>query len=521
MKKRTAAVLAACMLCTSGAFAASAPSAWAQKDVQSAISAQLVPEALQSDWQRPITRAEFCALSEKLMTAQGYTFPKLTGENPFTDTDEESVRRLAAAGVVTGRGDKLFVPGDPISREEAATMLYRLTNTPALPTSYADQRTAYAFADDTEISVWAKEPVSFCYQNKVMTGTGENKFDPLGTYTVEQAAITMLRLQAYAAAQAPTPLTMTAEGIPMLYSNNPENLDPRKFERYGVYTGKTSMPNGTPIDAEYYHWSYLGAEQPLIVGVAVTNNSEKTAQVTIDKRGVGMGTDSITVSEKCYTDFFASEGEEPVSIRPGETKLVLKDTVQGGTMINARAQLTASADGLTMKLVALKQEVSSEFLASLPRAVDDVNGRTAGRFNYSERRAKVDASSVRNFMLCGNRPAHWKINPGEYAQTRELTDPLAIRDTGNANFNFFLNGNFATIYHLDFENAEGKTLTIRPDDHQVKATGGRYMIRTDADGWQTIEASVEKPYEIDLSDGMSMDFLLLGGNFGNIGFRII
>ncbi|MGE4549248.1 MAG: S-layer homology domain-containing protein [Intestinibacillus sp.] len=517
MKKICAAMLAACLL--SGSALAAEPSTWAKNDVETAVSAALVPDSLQGAWQRPITRAEFCALAQQLAKAQGNSYA-LPGTNPFTDTEDENVLRLSGAGIVSGKSEGIFAPNDPITRQEAATMLYRMTNTPVFPASYADQRQTYDFADLTDVGSWATAGVAFCYRTGVMGGVGQNRFDPSGLYTVEQAVITALRMQKYAAAQQPTALTMTASGVPMLYSNNPEILDPRKFETYGIYTAKTAMPNGTPIDAEYYHWSYMGSYQPMILGVAVTNSGSKAATVTVEKRGVGLGTSPTKVSEQCYLDFYASEPqEEPVSIKAGETRLVVKDTLAGGTMINARYQLTGHADGLTMKLVALKQEVASQYLASLPRGIDDGAGRTAGLFNYSERTVPVDASALTNFTLCGNTAKLWKLNAGEFPQDR-YTDSLAVKDTGTAPYSYFLNGNFATTYNLKFANAAGKTLSIRPNDWAVAKGAALYLLWTEDKGWFTAEASVAQPYTLELTGDDEIRFLLLGGNYGNVGFRL-
>lgn len=518
MKKRIcAATLAACML--SGAALAAEPSAWAKEDITRAIEAQVVPESLVGAWQRPITRAEFCALAQQLAKTQnnGYPLPK---ENPYTDTEDENVLRLSAAGIVSGKGEGIFAPNDPLTREEAATMLYRMTKTSVFPTPYADQREAYAFADAAAISAWASEGVAFCYQNGVMSGVGENRFAPGDVYTVEQAVLTALRMQQYARAQEPTPVTMEPAGIPMLYSNNPEILDPRKFEKYGIYTAKTSMPNGEPIDAEYYHWSYMGSYQPMILGVAVTNNGKRRASVTIDRHGVGTGTDSTRVSETCYKSFFASEPrEEAVEVEAGETKLVVKDILEGGTMINTRVQLTGHGENLSMKMVALKQEVGSEFLEALPRGIDDGAGRTAGLFNYSERNVPINADEVQNFTLCGNTAKLWKLNPNEYPKMRNA-DPLAVKDTGTAPFTYFLNGNFATTYNIKFANAEGKTLYIRPNDPTVADKTALYLLWTEEKGWFSAEASVQAPYALRLSGDEEVRFLLLGGNFGNVGFRL-
>ena len=62
MKRWIAAVLTACMLAVP-AGAADQPSDWALEAVQTAREAGLVPEKLDSAYDRAATRAEFCALA--------------------------------------------------------------------------------------------------------------------------------------------------------------------------------------------------------------------------------------------------------------------------------------------------------------------------------------------------------------------------------------------------------------------------------------------------------------------------
>ena len=49
------------------------------------------------------------------------------------------------------------------------------------------------FSDDAGISDWARESVYKCFRYGIMMGT-DNGFEPQGTYTVEQAIATMIRL---------------------------------------------------------------------------------------------------------------------------------------------------------------------------------------------------------------------------------------------------------------------------------------------------------------------------------------
>lgn len=528
-----AAALAVCLLtapcaavetsavAATGATAAattSKPSSWALADLQTAIKAGLVPSELQGQWQRPITREEFADLMTALMHSRGYGYSAVTSVNPFSDTFSENARRLYTLGVMSGTSLHTFSPDAFVTREEGALFAYRLACTRVLPNPYPEQIATYTYQDNDHISPETLTAVSFCSRCKILGGAGNNAFSPQTTMTVEQAALMMLRLQQYAAAMVPSSLTMTAGGVPMLYSDNPEELIPRKFETYGIYTAETDLTDGQIIDAEYYHLSYMGSYQPMILGIAATNSSKTAATIDIVKRGVGIGTDGDSISEECYRRFFSSSLQDSVTIKAGETKLILQDTLPGGSVLNARIRLQAHGTGLNIRLVALKQLVSGDTLAKLPRGLDDGNGRTAGLFRYSERTTTIDASKVTNFTLCGNTASLWTLNPGEYPQS--VSDPLAVFYHGQAHMEHFINGNYATIYHLRFTNTTGKSLYIRPDDPSSRNIPGRYLLYTTAQGWHCITATAASPVKLSLPAYASMDFLLLGGNYGNVGFHI-
>lgn len=51
-----------------------------------------------------------------------------------------------------------------------------------------------SYADENTISEWAKEGVYFCSEQGIMNGTGKNNFDPKKTYSREMGIITILRL---------------------------------------------------------------------------------------------------------------------------------------------------------------------------------------------------------------------------------------------------------------------------------------------------------------------------------------
>ena len=201
-------LLAASLLPVIPAHAAEEPpSAWAAEMVETAVEAGLVPETLQSDYDHPITRAEFCALAASVYRA--WNKAGQTGREPatpfvnFPDCADPDVVLCASLEIVVGTADGSFEPDKPISRQDAASMLRRLASVrkdyddaPAMP---------HVFDDGADLRSWARRSVYWVYQNGIMQGTGDNTFTPGGSYTREQSIVTMLRLYDETYAVLPQP----------------------------------------------------------------------------------------------------------------------------------------------------------------------------------------------------------------------------------------------------------------------------------------------------------------------------
>ncbi len=177
------------------------PSSWAADDIETCKSLDLIPTWLQSGYRSNITREEFCDTLIQLFPAcVGKTADQLRSEKgvvgsafekyTFTDTEKYSIRLCASLGVVKGVGGGKFEPNKTITREEAATMMKRAAEVMGgLP-----EGTPKDFSGDgAQIASWAKESVDYVTARGIMSGTGKSTFDPKGTYTREQAYITMYK----------------------------------------------------------------------------------------------------------------------------------------------------------------------------------------------------------------------------------------------------------------------------------------------------------------------------------------
>lgn len=204
------------VLTTTTSCAADVPSDWAASAVSEALNLKIIPEGLDQNYQRPITRAEFAQTALYFCAAQ-YNLDPLTfvweyrtshaspGEtelpidwDAFQDvsmTQSENIWPIYAAafGLVEGRGNGIFDPEGAISRQEAAVMLLNTYRLYAGEHLQLDQA-SISFADTSSIAAWAVDAVEVMTSMGVMTGTGNNCFAPTETYTREQCYTTFMAL---------------------------------------------------------------------------------------------------------------------------------------------------------------------------------------------------------------------------------------------------------------------------------------------------------------------------------------
>ena len=171
-------------------------SAWAVSEIEKAAEMGLIPEALAGqDLTKSISRTEFAAVAVKV-------FENLSGSkavpivnNPFTDTKDVEVLKAYGIGAVDGTSATTFTPNALLNREQCATMLTRVFKKITLAgwtlASDSQFKLDYAqpakFADDGNISDWAKDSVYFMVANGIIKGVGENKFAPKNTTSAEEA----------------------------------------------------------------------------------------------------------------------------------------------------------------------------------------------------------------------------------------------------------------------------------------------------------------------------------------------
>ena len=128
---------------------------------------------------------------------------RLAGINPadyqnrkFTDVKADAyyspyVNWAASKGIVSGTTSSTFAPDSNITREQMAVIMKNYAD----KMGYSIPKTleAVTFADNAQISSWAKDAVKAMQQAGVLSGKENNRFDPQGNATRAEAATVLHR----------------------------------------------------------------------------------------------------------------------------------------------------------------------------------------------------------------------------------------------------------------------------------------------------------------------------------------
>jgi len=141
---RTAIIFLLIITLLSGGFVFAAKpgvSDWAAPEIREVLDLGFIPDNLQNQYSADITRAEFAETAVRFLAMQFHISadevcsyylnltPSPVTENGepfrwFSDVDNVYVTTAYLSGIVKGRGNGIFDPDSPITREEAAQMLY-------------------------------------------------------------------------------------------------------------------------------------------------------------------------------------------------------------------------------------------------------------------------------------------------------------------------------------------------------------------------------------------------------------
>lgn len=191
-------------------FAEPIVSDWAREEVARAEELGLIPRDVfgwPQDYREPVSRDHFQRIAMEFVALQtNCDYPSLlalTDEykaekdsdgfvvQPFTDGGPGTAEAYYL-GVIKGRGNGIFAPDDPITRQEAAVLLAQAY------TAYSGETpavsTGMTFSDAAQVDAWARAGVETVSAWGVMKGMEDGSFSPKGVYSLEQCILTFVRL---------------------------------------------------------------------------------------------------------------------------------------------------------------------------------------------------------------------------------------------------------------------------------------------------------------------------------------
>ena len=123
----------------------------------------------------------------------------------------EAVRWASAEGI-TDRGSGVFGPGEALTRQEAALMLWNTAKYLGRDVSVGEDTNILSYADAFDITEGYAPALQWAVGSGVMEGTGEEKLEPLGQLTRAQTAVLLQRLET--AGTGASPLSLWAPDAP-------------------------------------------------------------------------------------------------------------------------------------------------------------------------------------------------------------------------------------------------------------------------------------------------------------------
>ncbi len=144
---------------------------WAEAAIRELVDMEVIKGYADGTFKpdQNITRAEFTVVLVKALNISSST-PK-TFDDISTHWGRDYIAIAAGNGIINGYNSKTFGPNDPINREQMAVIIAKAAK---LDTAVEGK----TFADDGNISVWAKEFVNSAAANDIINGYADNTFRP-------------------------------------------------------------------------------------------------------------------------------------------------------------------------------------------------------------------------------------------------------------------------------------------------------------------------------------------------------
>ena len=239
-------------------------SPWAAEDVAQTWTLGLNKVNANVDYRTPVTRWLFGEDAARLVAlAYGGDYDAYDDYHALQDQIGAQPRNGTVAeelGLLQGREDGDLDYDTAITRQEAAVVLARTYR--AYCDEAHDDAEPLSYADTAQIASWAKEDVQLMTHLGIMNGVGENRFDPQGSYTIEQCLVTLLRLY-----------NNTCKDKPVV-ENDFFDLPPRQAalaQAYRPFGFDDLFAENDKTFVIVYRWMSIAAKGPIFIEMTVVD----------------------------------------------------------------------------------------------------------------------------------------------------------------------------------------------------------------------------------------------------------
>lgn len=167
---------------------------WAEKQIVEGIQKKMINGYLDNTFKpdNQINRAEFTILLDNALglTGEGKEL-EFNDNKKIGSSARLAIKRALKAGVVNGFEDGTFRPNQKITRLEMAAMIARAMELKGDPKAHT------GFSDDNSIPAWARGSIGAMKETGIISGRGNNKFEPAVNATRAETVVMLLRMMKY------------------------------------------------------------------------------------------------------------------------------------------------------------------------------------------------------------------------------------------------------------------------------------------------------------------------------------
>lgn len=180
-----------------------APNTWYSQAIEYCVTNELMRGTAEARFSPNVamSRAMFATVLYRMEGS-----PTVIEASNFTDVDQDDwyskpIAWASGKQIMSGYNTTSFGPNDAVTREQIATILYRFEqhqHDVAVPSG------SLSFSDADEIAPWAREAVTWVYEEKIMSGKPGNRFDPNAEATRAEVSVILHRYQVKPMPEAPS-----------------------------------------------------------------------------------------------------------------------------------------------------------------------------------------------------------------------------------------------------------------------------------------------------------------------------